>query len=211
MKAVDAKRRTTLKGMAALSALATFGTSLYASADKSIKKTVVLLNDSLFAKQFAEGVQKSEDSLNTIENVNLIEDYASFTKTMKKHLSNKDVTTLTGLLTEGDYALLVEMIKDNGLKLKTEIVHDIAEHGTAHHISATHTASSVLSSAKSALESNSEWAYLTGYILGGGCADSVLASIGKNDFNQVTIKKAEKGDTKLVSFLATISKERSNV
>lgn len=207
MKTVDTSRRNTLKGMATLSALATFGSILHAGTQAKTQ-TVVLVNSSAYTKAFLSGVDKVTDTAYYVENVNIIEEYAEFEAVLDAHLQNKDVTTFTGLLTQGDYALFIAALKTKGLKLKAEITHDVTSVGTTHHIEVSHTASAVLNNASKALTKDNEWAFLVGYVLGGGCSDSVLASRGKNGFQEKIIQDTQKGDATLVSFLATIKESK---
>lgn len=210
MKKFDENRRNTIKGMAAFSALAMFGNTLNAE-ETNKTETLVLLNDSKFSTEFERGVNKVESNTNHIKKVNLVNDYASFDNLIKEYLSNNNIKKITGLLTQADYLLLNEKIKGTGITLKAEISHIVSSNGTQHSFSVTNCSSSVISNAKSVLELNQNWANLTGFILGGATTNSVLSRLNKNGFKETTIKKDLKGDTKLVSFLATINKEIKNV
>lgn len=210
MKIIDENRRNALKSMAAFSALALVTNTLYG---EEIKKNeiLVLLNDSIFTTDFIKGIKKVESNSNNIEKVDLIGDYASFNNIFKKHLLNKNIKKITGLLTHGDYILFVEKIKGSGIELKAEIFHSISQNGTEHNFCVTNSASNIMSNAKTILEIDNNWAQLTGFILGGANTSSVLSRLNKNGFKETTIKKNQIGDTKLVSFLATINKEIKNV
>lgn len=210
MKKFDESRRNTIKGMAAFSALAMFGNTLNAE-ETNKTQTLVLLNDSKFSTEFERGVNKVESNNNHIKKVNLIGDYASFENLLKEYISNNNIKKITGLLTQADFVLLNEKIKGTGITLKAEIAHTISEKGTEHNFCVTNCSSSVISNAKSVLEINQNWANLTGFILGGASSSKVLSRLNKNGFKETTITKNLKGDTKLVSFLATIDKEIKNV
>ncbi len=209
MKKVDENRRNTLKGMAAFSALTMFGNTLNAGEVKKLK-TLVLVSNSEFCADFAKGVNKVESNINHIKKIDLIKDYVSFDSLIKECQFN-DIKKITGLLSQSDYILLVERLKGTGINLKAEIFHTISEAGTKHSFSVTNTASGVISNSKTILESNNDWASSIGFILSGTNTNNVVSFFNKNGFKEATIEKSEKGDTKLVSFLATINKEIKNV
>ena len=208
MKIVDTKRRTVLKGALAASAIAAFGSSLYAS-DSQKAESLVLLNDTPYSKAFVDGLGQSKKSLTTVENINILQDYQSFATLMKSHLNGDKITTITGLLSEADYHLMVEYFQSNGVNLKAEIVHNISNSGTKHHITTSHTASGVISSAKRTLDQTDQWAFLSGHILGGDAANTSKHT--SNSFEEATISRNERGDINLISFLATVSKEKQYV
>ncbi|MFT7005149.1 MAG: hypothetical protein ACJAWW_002522 [Sulfurimonas sp.] len=210
MKTVDTKRRTVLKGALAASAIAAFGSSLHAG-ESGKKESIVLLSDTSYSKAFLDGLNQADKSLNHVENVNIIQDYSKFTSIMKSYLNGNKVTAITGLLKESDYMLMVEYFQSNGVNLKAEIYHNISNSGTKHYITTSHTASGIISNAKRTLDQNDQWAFLSGFILGGSSADLSQNSAKANSFEEVTISRNERGDTNLISFLATISKEKQYV
>ena len=210
MKPVDTKRRTVLKGALAASAIAAFGSSLYA--EESLKtESLVLLNETPYSKAFLDGLGQSKKNLATVENVNILQDYQNFATLMKSHLNGDKVTSITGLLSEADYLLMVEYFQSNGVNLKAEIFHNVSNSGTKHFITTSHTASGIISNAKRTLDQTDQWAFLSGHILGGDATNSSKNSQKVNSFEEVTISRNECGDTNLISFLATISKEKQYV
>lgn len=210
MKPVDTKRRTVLKGALAASAIAAFGSSLYAQ-ERSKTESLVLLNETPYSKAFLDGLGQSKKNLATVENVNILQDYQNFATLMKLHLNGDKVTSITGLLTEADYLLMVEYFQSNGVNLKAEIFHNVSNSGTKHYITTSHTASGIISNAKRTLDQTDQWAFLSGHILGGDATNSSKNSQKINSFEEVTISRNERGDMNLISFLATISKEKQYV
>ncbi|MFT5661419.1 MAG: hypothetical protein ACI9TV_002065 [Sulfurimonas sp.] len=210
MKTVDTKRRTVLKGAVAASAIVAFGSSLYAQ-ENATSESLVLLNATPYSKAFIDGLGHSKKNLATIENVNILQDYQSFTSMMKSHLNGNKVTSITGLLSEADYILMVEYFQSNGVNLKAEIFHKISTSGTKHYITTAHTASGIISNAKKTLDQTDQWAFLSGHILGGNATNLSKNTQGVNSFKEVTISRKECGNTNLISFLATISKEKQYV
>ncbi len=210
MKKFNENRRNTIKGMAAFSALAMFGNTLNAhTANKT--QTLVLLNNSRYSSEFAKGINNVDSTINHIKEIDLINDYLSFDNMIKKYLRDDNINKITGLVTQADFVLFNEAIKGTGITLKAEISHTISQKGTEHNFSVTNCSSSVISNAKSVLNINQNWANLTGFILGGATTNKVLSRLNQNGFKSTTIKNNIKGDTTLVSFLATIDKEIKNV
>ena len=208
MKTVDAKRRTVLKGALAASAIAAFGSSLYAK-DSEKSESLVLLNDTPYSKAFVDGLGQKKTNQSTVANINILQDYQSFATLMKSHLNGDKVTSITGLLSEADYLLMVEYFQSNGVSLKAEIFHNISNSGTKHYITTSHTASGIISSAKRTLDQSDQWAFISGHILGGDAANSSKQT--SNSFEETTISRNERGNTNLISFLATVSKEKKYV
>lgn len=210
MKTVDRQRRTVLKGAIAASAIAAFGTSLYAGESEK-SDSLVLLNTTPYSKAFLDGLAYKKSATLHVKNVNILQDYQSFASLLQSHLNGNQITSITGLLKEADYLLMVEYFQSHGVNLKAEIFHNISQSGTKHYITTAHTASGVISSAKKVLDYSDQWAFLSGQILGGSSANSSLKTHKENSYEELIISRNECGNTNLISFLATISKEKQYV
>lgn len=201
----DVERRDSLKKIIAFSTLAVFGNNLFSN-DNVKDEILVLLNDSIYNKDFISGIKKVESKINYVENINLIENYNSFNSLFNKYLTNKNLKTITGLLSESDYALFVNILKEKGISLNVEISHLISNEGTKHHIS-TNNQNNLFSNIKTTLQSEVKWPYSIAYILNSVKTNSHFSIFSKNEFKELTIKRLDRGEDKLVSFLATIKKE----
>lgn len=210
MKTVDTQRRTVLKGVVAASAIAAFGSSLYAGENEK-SNSLVLLNETPYSQEFLDGLGEKKRADMYVENVNILQDYQKFASMMKSHLNGDKVTSITGLLSEADYLLMLEYFQSHGVNLKAEIFHNISQNGTKHYITTAHTASKIISSAKKSLDYSEQWAFLSAQILGGSSAYSSQISQKENRYEELTISRNECGNTNLISFLATISKEKQYV
>lgn len=124
MKLQNEKRRTTLKGMAAFSALALVGNSLSAKATLEKDKNLILVSSSKEAQNI---LSKLEVSTSNVEVVDFIKNYTTSLNKIEKYLSKNHTVNVSGIFTYADFILLEESLKNKDFKIKSEIHHEISK------------------------------------------------------------------------------------
>ncbi|WP_331774693.1 hypothetical protein [Sulfurospirillum sp. 1612] len=208
MKTVDTKRRSVLKGALVTPAIIALGSHLHATQNQQ-QKALVLLNHTPYASAFLEGMKQANTTNIQVKYIDILHDYHTFTSLMITHLKRGTMTSITGLLSEADYQLTLAYFQSHGINLKAEIFHQVSHSGTRHHITTAHTATNVISNAKRTLDQSNQWAFLSGHILSGTSAPTSCSTF--NHIDELTLSRDEQGHTNLISFLATISKEKQYV